>query len=269
MVPGETSKSLESFGKCQEFLLKKQFSRSDLIIALGGGVIGDLAGFVASTYKRGIDFISIPTTTLSQIDSSIGGKTAINFAGVKNVVGTFYQPIAVFIDIDTLASLTTRHFNNGLIEAVKAGLIKDKSLFELFEKDKIDIEEIIYKAIVVKRDIVIVDEKELGIRKILNFGHTIGHGIEAYYHNSVYYHGEAVALGMLKVIEDSEIKQRLINVLTKLNVATDINYDKDVVYKYILNDKKIHNNSISLVRIKAIGESYLQEISLDKLKELV
>ena len=131
-------------------MLRRNFSRKDLVIALGGGVIGDLAGFVAASYMRGIDFINIPTTTLSQIDSSIGGKVAINLDGIKNCVGAFYQPEMVLIDPLVLNTLPKRHFYNGLVEAIKAGLIQDKELFELFEQDELDIEQIIYRSLLVK-----------------------------------------------------------------------------------------------------------------------
>ena len=269
LQPGEVSKSIASFESCQQLLLEKCFSRDDLIIALGGGVVGDLAGFVASTYKRGIAFVNIPTTTLSQIDSSIGGKTAINLSGIKNVVGSFYQPKAVFIDFDTLTTLTTRHYHNGLVEAIKAGLIGDKSLFEEFEKPQLNIEEIIIKAIMVKKAVVEVDEKELGLRKILNFGHTLGHGIEAYYHNEGYYHGEVVGLGMLKVLNDEILKLRLKAILKKLNLPTEVAYDPEKVYEFILNDKKINHDTIDLVRVKTIGHAYIETVSLTSLKELL
>lgn len=264
--PGEQSKSLETFNLCHQELLKKGFDRNDAIIALGGGVVGDLAGFVSSTYKRGIDFINIPTTTLSQIDSSVGGKTAINLDGYKNMVGTFYQPKAVFIDVHTLSTLTLRHYNNGLVEAIKAGLIRDKSLFELFEKEKLDIEEIIIKAIKVKKDVVEIDEKEMGLRKILNFGHTIGHGIEAYYHNSDIYHGEAVAIGMMMIIENSNIKERLKAILDKLNIKTDVEYSKSKVFDYISNDKKVNKDSISIIKISEIGKAYIEDIKIEEIK---
>ncbi|MEG2814504.1 MAG: 3-dehydroquinate synthase family protein, partial [Oscillospiraceae bacterium] len=180
VASGEGAKSFNVYEKICEFLLSKNFTRSDLIIAVGGGVIGDLSGFVASSYMRGIDFCNIPTTSLSQIDSSIGGKVGINLNGVKNIIGAFYQPKVVIIDSNTLLTLTKRHFNNGLVEAIKAGLIYDAELFEMFEKSDIisHIDEIIYRSLLVKKQVVEQDEKEQNIRKILNFGHTIGHAIE-------------------------------------------------------------------------------------------
>ncbi len=189
---GEGAKSFAVLEDCLTQMLRQNFSRKDLVIALGGGVIGDLAGFVAATYMRGIDFINIPTTTLSQIDSSIGGKVAINLDGIKNCVGAFYQPKMVLIDPLVLNTLPKRHFYNGLVEAVKAGLIQDEELFTLFERDELDIEQIIYRSLLVKKYVVEQDETEQGLRKILNFGHTIGHAYESYYQLHDYYHGECV-----------------------------------------------------------------------------
>lgn len=183
---GEKSKSLEIFGELLRTMLDHDFSRKDCVVALGGGVVGDLAGFAASAYMRGIDFYNIPTTLLSQIDSSIGGKTGINFGGVKNSVGAFYQPKKVLIDPELLCTLPPRHISNGLAEAIKMALTSDRDLFELFERKdygignyEILIDEIIERSLIIKKSVVEQDEKESGMRKILNFGHTIGHGIEA------------------------------------------------------------------------------------------
>ncbi|MBQ2863141.1 MAG: 3-dehydroquinate synthase, partial [Clostridia bacterium] len=196
---GEGSKSLEVFGRLLETMLDHGFSRKDCVVAVGGGVVGDLSGFAASAYMRGIDFYNIPTTLLSQIDSSIGGKTAVNFRGVKNIVGAFHQPRRVLIDPDLLHTLPKRQISNGLAEAVKMSLTSDAELFELFERGNIDecIDEIIIRSLNVKKSVVEQDEKESGLRKILNFGHTVGHGIESSEGMSALYHGECVALGMI------------------------------------------------------------------------
>lgn len=265
--PGEQSKSLRTFALCHSELLRNGFDRKDLVIALGGGVVGDLSGFVSSTYKRGIDFVNIPTSTLSQIDSSVGGKTAVNLDGVKNIIGTFYQPKAVFIDVDTLKTLDPRHYNNGLVEAIKAGLIRDKYLFEMFEKDDLNIELIITQAIMVKKEVVEMDEKEYGIRMILNFGHTIGHGLEAYCYNSDLFHGEAVAIGMMKMIGDEQIRNRLEKILDKLNIRSDIEYDKDAVFEYITKDKKVDTGSLNIIKISEIGKAYIDKILVNDIKE--
>ena len=206
---GEGSKCLKTYGEVLAAMLDFGMTRKDLLVAVGGGVVGDLGGFCAASYMRGIDFVNCPTTTLSQIDSSIGGKTGIDLGPTKNIVGAFWQPKAVLIDPDTLATLPRRHFVNGLAEAVKAGLIADPALFELFETGDpdADIETIIYRSLLVKKKIVEQDEREGGARRALNFGHTIGHGIEAVKgirgrRTNGLYHGECVALGMLPMIED-------------------------------------------------------------------
>lgn len=268
---GEASKSFPVVIKISELLLQHSFSRKDCIIALGGGMVGDVAGFVASTYMRGIDFIQIPTTTLSQIDSSIGGKVAINLGQVKNVIGSFYQPTIVLIDPDTLQTLPKRHYVNGLVEALKAGLIYDASLVELFEKGDIysDLDIIIEKALCVKKAVVEQDETEQHVRKILNFGHTIGHAIESYYSLSTYLHGECVALGMLYFIEDEALKKRVYHIYNKLNLPTDVPYDLSTVYTILCKDKKASHAHITLVKVAKIGEAYLVEVPLEEVKNIL
>ena len=268
---GEGSKSFTGLETILSSLLAKGFSRKDLVIALGGGVMGDLAGFAAATYMRGIDFINIPTTTLSQIDSSIGGKTAINLNNVKNIVGAFYQPKAVFIDTTVLNTLTERHYLNGLAEAVKAGMIADPELFAKIEamtlaEIKDNIEDIITAAVNVKRYVVEQDEKESGLRKILNFGHTLGHGIESLYNLSELYHGEAVAIGMMMVTEDTAIKERLGKVLKKLHLPTAIEYDKDKVFQLVSHDKKAGGSSISLILVNTIGKAEIVNLPIAEIR---
>ena len=177
---GESSKSIDIAYQIINEMIESKISRGALIIALGGGVIGDLTGFIASIYMRGIDFIQIPTTLLSQIDSSVGGKVGINSGNMKNAIGAFYQPKVVLIDPETLNTLSEKEFNNGMAEMIKYGLIADKSLFyDVLEKDiHENIEYYISKCVEIKRDIVIKDELDTGIRQILNFGHTIGHALE-------------------------------------------------------------------------------------------
>lgn len=266
---GEETKSFAVYQKIIERLLELDFSRKDMIIALGGGVIGDLSGFVAATFKRGMRYASIPTTTLSQIDSSIGGKTAVNVGNVKNVAGTFYHPEVVLIDICTLDTLPKRHFYNGLVEAVKAGMIADEQLFLLFEKTeniKEDLEEIIVRALKVKKDVVEQDEKEQNIRKILNFGHTIGHAIESVYELRGYYHGECVGLGMMMILEDEEIRSRLKNVLLKLEMPLQVPYDADQVIHFIKKDKKANGRYVTIVQVKKIGEAELLPVEIESLR---
>lgn len=266
---GEETKSLPVYEQILKKLLELNFSRKDLIIALGGGVIGDLSGFVAGTFKRGMRFASIPTTTLSQIDSSIGGKVAVNLGTVKNVVGTFYHPEAVIIDLNTLKTLPLRHYHNGLVEAVKAGLIADRRLFEIFEKaDNVGeyLEEIIIRALKVKKAVVEEDEKEEHLRKILNFGHTIGHAIESVYHLHGYYHGECVGMGMMMILENEDIKNRLRNVLLKLEIPLQAAYEVDEVIDFIKKDKKANGKYVTIVQVEKIGEAKLLPIEIESLR---
>ena len=269
VASGEESKSFAVWEELLACMLEHHFLRSDLVIALGGGVVGDLAGFAASCYMRGIDFVNIPTTTLSQIDSSIGGKTAINAGGIKNNIGAFYQAVKVLIDFDVLSTLPHRHYINGLVEALKAGLIYDPELFTLFETDDIDahLEEIIYRSLLVKKDVVEKDERESSLRKILNFGHTIGHALESYYHMEEYLHGECVAMGMLYFIEDESLKQRTIQILRKMGLPTDVPYDPDEVYQKLLSDKKAGHDSITIVKVEQLGEAKLEKMPYEEIKK--
>lgn len=271
---GEVSKSFDTYQMLMTKLLELGFSRKDTIVALGGGVIGDLSGFVASTYKRGCHFISIPTTTLSQIDSSIGGKVAINHNGIKNCIGNFYHPEVVFVDVNTLSTLSKRHFYNGLVEALKAGCIQDPVIFNLFKEhvDELDVEspyleEIITRSLLMKKRVVEEDEKEQNIRKILNFGHTIGHAIESYYHLHDYYHGECVANGMILIEENEEIKKDLISILNKMNIPFVKELDEDALIEFMKNDKKASGNKIDIVLVDTLGEAYLKKVSIDELRK--
>ena len=265
---GEESKSMQTYEEVLQAMLNFHMNRKSLLIALGGGVIGDLGGFVAASYMRGIRFVSIPTTTLSQIDSSIGGKTAINLGHVKNIVGAFYHPEKVLVDFDTLSTLPQRHVVNGLVEALKAGLIHDRELFELFEKENYmdDLETIIYRSLLMKKNVVEQDEKESGLRKTLNFGHTIGHGIEAYFNLDTYLHGECVAMGMLYFVDDPDLKQRMLAIYDRMGIQATADFDIDEVYRLTTMDKKADTHTITVVRVKAPGESYL--VDLDKTKIL-
>lgn len=252
---GEASKSIDGFSALLEEMLKNGFSRKDCVIAVGGGVVGDLSGFAASAYMRGIDFYNIPTTLLSQIDSSIGGKTAINFGGIKNTVGAFYQPKKVLIDPDLLSTLPERQISNGLAEAVKMALTSDRELFEIFESKDISesLDEIIIRSLNIKKNIVEQDEKEAGIRKILNFGHTIGHGIESSVNMQQLYHGECVALGLIPMC-DEKIRPRVIEVLKKCNLYNLIDFDWDKISEIIFHDKKADGDSVYVTTVSEIGE---------------
>ncbi|MBE7040707.1 MAG: 3-dehydroquinate synthase [Ruminococcaceae bacterium] len=251
---GEGSKSLAVFGELLQKMLDNSFSRKDCVVAVGGGVVGDLSGFVASAYMRGVDFYNIPTTLLSQIDSSIGGKTAINFGNVKNIVGTFYQPKKVLIDPELLDTLPDRQIANGLAEAVKMALTSDKELFDIFENGDIknSIDEIIIRSLNIKKNVVEQDEKEAGLRKILNFGHTVGHGIESSENMSELYHGECVALGLIPMCDEA-IRPRIIAVLKKCNLYNKITYDWDKIAEAAFHDKKADGDSVTVTTVPAVG----------------
>lgn len=251
---GEKSKSLESFKDILSFMLGKGFTRKDSVVACGGGVVGDLSGFASACYMRGIDFYNFPTTVLAQIDSSVGGKTAVNLDGIKNPIGAFHQPRMVIIDPDVLSTLPKRQISNGLAEAVKMSLTCDAALFEAFEKGDYlsDIDNIIFRSIEIKRKIVEQDEKESGLRAVLNFGHTIGHGIESEEKLNGLFHGECVALGMIPMCSE-EVKERLVAVLKKLSLQTKAGFDEDKVLSAILHDKKAQSGIINTVFVDKIG----------------
>ena len=258
--PGEASKSLKILETVLRQMLDFGMGRGDLVVAVGGGVVGDLAGFAASIYMRGVDFINCPTTTLSMIDSSIGGKTAVDLGDTKNIVGTFWQPKLVIVDPDTLSTLPQRHFVNGLAEAVKAALLADPELFSIFEQGDVDarIDEIIYRCLRFKKNIVEQDETEQGMRKALNFGHTLGHGIEAVRgikgrRTTGLYHGECVALGMLPMIESKTLQKRVRAVYRRLGLPLRASYDKQKVLAEMLHDKKAQAGQITLIKVPGLG----------------
>jgi 3-dehydroquinate synthase len=252
---GEQSKSIEQYSALLAKMLELGFTRKDCVIAVGGGVVGDLAGFTAASYMRGIDFYNVPTTLLSQVDSSIGGKTAVNLNGVKNIAGAFYQPKKVLIDPDVLTTLPRRQINNGLAEALKMSLTSDKVLFGIFENEDIldNLDTIIVRSLQIKRDVVEQDEKENGLRRILNFGHTIGHAIESEEELNGLYHGECVALGMIPMCSEA-MRSRLINVLHKIGLPTELEFDTEAAMNALLHDKKAEKDGISATVVISPGE---------------
>ena len=264
---GESSKSLEVFANLLQTMLDNSFSRKDCVVAVGGGVVGDLSGFAASAYMRGIDFYNIPTTLLSQIDSSIGGKTAINFGGVKNIVGAFHQPKKVLIDPDLLHTLPSRQISNGLAEALKMALTSDEELFDIFENKDIEsnIDEIIIRSLNIKRYVVEQDEKETGLRKILNFGHTLAHAIESVNQMENLYHGECVALGMVPMCSP-EVKVRLIPVLKRLNLPISFDCEISAVLEAVRHDKKMAGDKLTVIYVPNIGEFEMREITVSQLE---
>jgi len=259
VAQGEASKSMAGFEKLLQTMLDHNFSRRDCVVAVGGGVVGDLSGFAASAYMRGIDFYNMPTTLLSQIDSSIGGKTAINFGKVKNIVGAFYQPKKVLIDPDLLKTLPPRQISNGLAEAVKMALTSDAELFGIFENGNVseEIDEIIIRSLNIKKSVVEQDEKEAGLRRILNFGHTVGHGIES--SKSELYHGECVALGMIPMCGEN-IRERLIAVLKKCNLYRTEEYDWNRISDAAFHDKKADGDAVAIVEVNEIGRFEMKTV---------
>ncbi|MCQ2506339.1 MAG: 3-dehydroquinate synthase [Lachnospiraceae bacterium] len=266
---GEQSKNIDNFLLILKEMLKASFTRKDLVIALGGGVAGDMGAFAASCYMRGIDFVNIPTTVLSMVDSSIGGKTAVDFEGVKNVVGSFFQPKAVIEDFDLLKSLDKRQISAGLTEAIKMAATCDKELFEFIEKsndlDK-DLEEIIIRANAIKKMVVEEDPTEKGLRKVLNFGHTIGHAIESK-HNGELLHGECVALGMTLLCSE-KVKPRIVKVLEKYNLPTLINDNMEELSEIMKHDKKAKKGNISVVYCPEIGSYEFKDMTIDEITKL-
>lgn len=267
---GEKSKCFDVFKELLETLCENQFSRSDCVVAVGGGVVGDLSGFCAATYMRGIDFINIPTTVLSQVDSSIGGKTAIDFSGYKNIVGAFYPPKAVIIDPDVLKTLPQRQINNGLAESIKMAATSDKALFEFMENNDayVNIDKVIEGSLKIKKEVVEADEKEQGLRKVLNFGHTAAHAIETATGLGDYLHGESVALGML-AFSSPEVRDRLTNVLKKYGLPTELDSVGDTVLEALRHDKKSVGNGVNVVYVNEIGSFEFKFLDYNQLDDAV
>lgn len=264
---GEASKNFDTYQAILEQMVKNGFTRSDCVVAVGGGVVGDMAGFAASTFMRGVDFYNIPTTVLSQVDSSIGGKVAIDFCGVKNIVGAFYPPKAVIIDADTLKTLPQRQISNGLCEALKMAATFDERLFDHFMSDNLDIDYIIEQSLRLKKAVVEEDEKEQGKRKVLNFGHTVGHAIESVNLGKLY-HGECIGLGMLYCCSD-DVKVKIAAALKKLNLPTECEINADDIVDIISHDKKKSGDSISVILVNKIGSYEIKKISFNEFKEVI
>lgn len=262
---GEPSKCFDTYKYLLSEMVKNGFTRSDCVAAVGGGVVGDMAGFAAASYMRGIDFYNIPTTVLSQVDSSVGGKVAIDFEGYKNLVGAFYPPKAVIIDSDTLMTLPDRQISNGLAESVKMSLTSDKELFRIFEEENIteNIDLIIERSLKIKRDVVEKDEKEGGLRKILNFGHTLAHAIESENEMQNLYHGECVALGMIPMCSES-VRERLVPVLKKLNLPTSTDFETEKLITAMRHDKKLMGDKITVIFVPEIGKYEMRELPFER-----
>lgn len=260
---GEKTKSFAFLEQISLEMADFGMTRGDCVVAVGGGVVGDIAGFAAATYMRGVDFYNIPTTLLSQVDSSIGGKCAVNLGGIKNTVGVFYQPKGVIIDPDLLSTLPKRQIANGLAETIKMALTNDAELFSLIESEDINenIDEIIIRALKIKKAVVEADERESGVRKILNFGHTLGHGIEAEADGSLY-HGECVAIGMTAVCS-KEIKDRVVSVLRRAGLPTEYRGDINKALEHIAHDKKCESDGISVIYVDNIGSYRIEKTDVE------
>jgi 3-dehydroquinate synthase len=261
---GESSKNFNECSSIINYMIKEKLTKDTQIIALGGGVVGDLAGFVASIYLRGVSFVQIPTTLLSQVDSSIGGKVAVNTDTLKNSIGSFYQPSIVLIDPTVLSTLPPRELRSGMAEVIKMAALLDAKLFTLLKTEDalLHLEEIITKTLKLKKHIVELDPYDQNLRQILNFGHTIGHAIESHYNYKKYLHGEAVAIGMVKITDHPMIKKELIEVLSKYNLPISDSYNGSELYKYIANDKKVSNSSINLIKLEDIGKYKIERVKL-------
>ncbi len=268
---GETSKNLKQAELIYDRLLDLRCDRKSVLVALGGGVIGDLVGFIAATFQRGIPFVQVPTTLLSQVDSSVGGKTAVNHPRGKNMIGAFYQPRLVVADLDTLQSLPKNEFRAGLAEVIKYGVIYDSSLFEYLEKntdkilqlDKDCLAHIIKTSCAIKAKVVEKDERESHYRMILNFGHTLGHAIEALTGYSQFIHGEAVAIGMVCAAKLSqqlgkcseEVPNRIKDLVKKCGLPAELpDLNPKAITESLYHDKKTMNNKIKFILVKEIGE---------------
>ena len=268
---GEPTKSFQSLPKIYEALINAKLTRSDLLIALGGGVIGDLAGFAASSYLRGIKFVQIPTSLLAQVDSSVGGKVAVDLSQGKNLVGAFYHPKAVIIDPDVLNTLPDHFISDGMGEVIKYGCIKDKELFELlckhtsFDDLKPKLTQIIARCVDIKRIVVEADQFDLGERILLNFGHTLAHTIEQHFNYERESHGEAVGIGMYQITKIAEEKglttsgcaEQIKKVLEIYKLPDNSNLPIDVLTDAISLDKKNLNNHLNVVLLHDIGDSYV------------
>lgn len=262
---GEAHKTLQTLTELLSRLQRRGLRRGDCVAAVGGGVVGDLAGFAASCWLRGIDFYNCPTTLLAMADASVGGKTAVDFGGVKNSVGAFWQPRAVLIDPALLGTLPPRQLANGMAEIVKMALTCDRDLFERLEREEApNLPELITRALRIKIALVERDERDAGARRILNFGHTLGHGVEAAAGGALL-HGECVALGMLPMCAQP-VRARLARVLTRLGLPTSLRGDADQILAAAARDKKAETDGIETIFVDEVGACRLEKLGLPALR---
>lgn len=277
ITPGEQSKNLSTVTEIYSFLAENNVSKNDMLVSLGGGVVGDITGYVASTYMRGIKLIHIPTTLTSQVDSAIGGKTGVNLPNGKNLVGTFYNPELVLCDVDLLNSLDDNEISNGMAEVIKYYLIKDAGLYDLLKEDNIKpyLEHIVYQCAQIKKQFVETDPFDTNQRKTLNFGHSLGHSIEKIGNYSEISHGEAVGLGMLLItkfavknhIADQTVYSQLIDLLNKFDLNTSTNIPMAKIVQNIFLDKKVKGDIVDLIIVPEIGTSIIYPMKLSNIHE--
>ena len=275
---GEASKNGTTFLELLNYLAEEKLTRSDLIVALGGGVVGDLAGFAAASFLRGIRFVQVPTTLLAAVDSSVGGKTAIDLPAGKNLAGAFYQPSLVLCDTDMLKTLPEEIFRDGCAEVIKYGILYDASLFSQLEEAGLafDREAVIARCVELKRDVVNQDEFDTGARMKLNLGHTFGHGVEAKSHFKIS-HGKAVATGIAIISRSAAAMElcskdccsRVLNILKQFGLPTETDYSTSELYAYTLSDKKRTGGSVSLIVPRAIGQCDIVPTPVENLENII
>lgn len=268
---GEKSKNLKVAGEVLSDCAAKGISKSDLLVALGGGVVGDLTGFVASVFLRGMEYVQLPTTLLAAIDSSVGGKTAVDLPEGKNLVGAFHQPLTVVCDTNTFQTLPKEVFSDGMAEAVKYGMIRDLELFEQFEKNSYNTSDMVKRCVQIKADIVGEDEFDTGVRKLLNFGHTVGHSVEKLSHYEIP-HGSAVAIGMVIVTKayeyannmDNIMSTRLIAVLKQYHLPVSCEFTLKDLAEQAISDKKRAGKTISVLLPETIGNAVICDMTMEE-----
>ena len=274
---GEEHKRLATVEGIYHDLLAVGMTRKDLIVALGGGVVGDITGFAAATFLRGVSLCQIPTTLLAQVDSSVGGKTGVDMPEGKNLVGAFYQPRLVLIDPSVLTTLPEQTFADGMAEVVKYGYISNRDILDMVSAPdyKQNIESIICECVKIKRDVVTIDEHDTGLRMILNFGHTIGHAAERLGNYVDLTHGQAVAVGMVAAMRlsaflgNEDLTGRLIEILKHIGLPTELKYDREDIYRSLLSDKKKFGATVNFILVREPGRAEITPIDAEKLHEYV
>ena len=274
---GEEHKRLSTVEGIYHDLLAVGFTRKDLIIALGGGVVGDITGFAAATLLRGVSLCQIPTTLLAQVDSSVGGKTGVDLAEGKNLVGAFYQPRLVLIDPEVLNTLPDTTFADGMAEVVKYGYIANPDILDMVSQPdyKAHISDVIYECVKIKRDVVAIDEHDTGLRMILNFGHTVGHAVEKLGNYTELTHGQAVAIGMVAALRlgalrgDTDLSAPLVALLHKIGLPTEMTHDREAIFGALLSDKKKFGSTVNFILVREPGRAEITPIEAEALHEYI